>query len=65
VTDSHVTILRANADWVTKPYFAYTMKRLQPVVEAAANGSTGQVELSRPYITAGSVGVTWGRLHGS
>ena len=50
VTDSHVTTLRASVSKITKPYFAYTLKRLQPVIEAAANGSTGQVELSRPYL---------------
>jgi type I restriction enzyme S subunit len=50
VTDSHVTTLRADASKIARPYFAYSLKRLQPVIEAAANGSTGQVELSRPYL---------------
>jgi len=50
VTDSHVTTLRADESKIARPYFAYSLKRLQPVIEAAANGSTGQVELSRPYL---------------
>lgn len=48
--DSHVTIVRANQSLVSPTYLAWSMLRLQPVIEAAAVGSTGQVELSKTYL---------------
>ncbi|CZG19979.1 TPA: restriction endonuclease subunit S [Legionella pneumophila] len=48
--DSHVTIVRANKELILPEYLAWTMMRLQPLIESAANGSTGQVELSKPFL---------------
>jgi type I restriction enzyme S subunit len=48
--DSHVTIVRANQKLVSPAYFVWSMLRLQPVIESAAVGSTGQVELSKTYL---------------
>lgn len=48
--DSHVTIVRANKELILPEYLAWTMIRLQPLIESAANGSTGQVELSKPFL---------------
>ena len=48
--DSHVTIVRANAKQIHPDYLSWTMLRLQSMIEAAANGSTGQVELNKPFL---------------
>ncbi|MGB6293977.1 MAG: restriction endonuclease subunit S [Vibrio anguillarum] len=48
--DSHVSIVRANPDKVCPRYLAWKLMRYQPVIEAAANGSTGQVELSKSFL---------------
>lgn len=48
--DSHVTIVRANTKRIAPEYLAWTMLRFQPVIEAAANGSTGQVELNKVFL---------------
>jgi len=44
--DSHVTIVRP-ADSVDPAYLGYALKWRQPYIEALAEGSTGQTELSR------------------
>ena len=48
--DSHVTIVRANIKRIHPDYLTWTMLRFQPAIEAAANGSTGQVELSKSFL---------------
>ncbi|HDP0036420.1 TPA: restriction endonuclease subunit S [Legionella pneumophila] len=48
--DSHVTIVRANQELISPEYLAWSIMRLQPLIESAANGSTGQVELSKPFL---------------
>jgi type I restriction enzyme S subunit len=48
--DSHVSVVRANPTSISSDYLAWTMLRYQPVIEAAANGSTGQVELSKIFL---------------
>lgn len=48
--DSHVTIVRANGKFISPQYLAWVMMRYQPAIESAANGSTGQVELSKSYL---------------
>ena len=48
--DSHVSIVRANEKIISPQYLAWSMLRYQPVIEAAANGSTGQVELSKTFL---------------
>lgn len=48
--DSHVSIVRANSDLVSPQYLAWSLMRYQPIIEAAANGSTGQVELSKTFL---------------
>ena len=48
--DSHVSSVRANPDKVCPRYLAWKLMRYQPVIEAAANGSTGQVELSKSFL---------------
>ncbi|MEZ9588622.1 hypothetical protein BCU09_02205 [Vibrio cyclitrophicus] len=48
--DSHVSIVRANSDLVPPQYLAWSLMRYQPIIEAAANGSTGQVELSKTFL---------------
>lgn len=48
--DSHVSIVRANPDKVCPRYLAWKLMRYQPVIEVAANGSTGQVELSKSFL---------------
>lgn len=45
--DSHVTIIRANHKCIRKLYFCYSMIKKQSEIEKAAEGSTGQVELSK------------------
>ncbi|UVM62219.1 hypothetical protein [Pseudomonas sp. B21-010] len=48
--DSHVSIVRADSEKISPQYLAWTMIRYQPIIEAAANGSTGQVELSKSFL---------------
>ena len=48
--DSHVTIVRANSKRIHLEYLAWTVLRFQTVIEAAANGSTGQVELNKAFL---------------
>lgn len=48
--DSHVTIVRADPKQIHSEYLAWTILHFQPVIEAAANGSTGQVELNKTFI---------------
>lgn len=48
--DSHVTIVRCDKKKIAARYFAYSMLRLQPHIERAAEGSTGQVELRRTQL---------------
>jgi len=48
--DSHVSIVRADTNHISAEYMAWTMLRFQSVIEAAANGSTGQIELSKAII---------------
>lgn len=48
--DSHVSIVRADREKISPQYLAWTMIRYQPIIEAAANGSTGQVELSKSFL---------------
>jgi len=48
--DSHITIVRADAKKIQAEYMAWTVLNFQPVIEAAANGSTGQVELNKTFI---------------
>ncbi|MDD2659617.1 MAG: restriction endonuclease subunit S [Methylococcales bacterium] len=48
--DSHVTIVRACSGKISPEYLAWSMLRLQTVIESAANGSTGQVELNKSFI---------------
>ena len=45
--DSHVTIVRGNADYIDKKYLGYAIKAQQSIIENMAEGSTGQTELSR------------------
>ncbi len=45
--DSHVTIVRPDANKVDPTFLGYVLKNLQPSIEALAEGSTGQTELSR------------------
>ncbi|MDW2001554.1 restriction endonuclease subunit S [Vibrio sp. 2304] len=48
--DSHVSIVRANPELLPPQYLAWKLMRHQPVIESAANGSTGQVELSKSFL---------------
>lgn len=48
--DSHVSIIRADYKLVSPLYLAWKLMRHQPVIESAANGSTGQVELSKSFL---------------
>ena len=48
--DSHVTIVRADSKKIHTEYLAWTVLHFQSVIEAAANGSTGQVELNKAFI---------------
>ena len=50
VVDSHVTVVRPNAELV-KPYmFGRLMLSIEPLVESMGLGSTGQTELSRVHL---------------
>lgn len=48
--DSHVTIVRAN-DGTDAAWLGYVMSAAQPRIEAMAEGSTGQTELSRSRLS--------------
>lgn len=48
--DSHVSIVRPNSELVSPQYLAWSLMRYQPIIESAANGSTGQVELSKSFL---------------
>lgn len=48
--DSHVSIVRAKSSCISPQYLAWKMMRYQPIIEASANGSTGQVELSKSFL---------------
>jgi type I restriction enzyme, S subunit len=48
--DSHVSIVRAKPELLSPQYMAWKLMRHQPVIESAANGSTGQVELSKIFL---------------
>lgn len=50
--DSHVTILRCDKNIVVPKYFGYLVKNQQSSIEALAEGSTGQTELSRVLLGA-------------
>ena len=43
--DSHVTIVRPNADLIDPVYFGYIIKSKQQLIEGFAEGTTGQTEL--------------------
>ena len=45
VVDSHVTVVRANSA-IDSRWLAYSMRMSEPLIEAMAEGSTGQTELS-------------------
>lgn len=48
--DSHITILRSNDELINKLYFGFSLLEKQMEIERFANGSTGQVELSRSQL---------------
>ncbi len=48
--DSHVTIVRPNADLIDPVYFGYIIKSKQQLIEGFAEGTTGQTELSRDSV---------------
>ncbi|MGY0588193.1 restriction endonuclease subunit S [Neptunomonas phycophila] len=48
--DSHVSIIRAKPELLSPQYMAWNLMRHQSVIESAANGSTGQVELSKSFL---------------
>lgn len=50
IVDSHVTIVRAGPD-ISWPYLGQLLIRMQPVIEAMGEGSTGQTELSRGKVS--------------
>jgi type I restriction enzyme, S subunit len=47
VVDSHVTVVRANANQISKIYLGLNLTGREAEVEALGEGSTGQTELSR------------------
>ncbi|HST54467.1 MAG TPA: hypothetical protein VLJ42_01055 [Solirubrobacteraceae bacterium] len=47
IVDSHVTVVRADADVVVPEYLSYALSCRQAEIEALGEGSTGQTELSR------------------
>lgn len=49
--DSHVTIVRADAKTILPQYLAWSMLRMQPLIERFAEGSTGQVELRKEHLS--------------
>jgi len=49
--DSHVTIVRAIPEKINKVFFGYSLLTKQNEIEGFANGSTGQVELSRSQLS--------------
>ncbi|OCG78847.1 hypothetical protein A9G42_02230 [Gilliamella sp. Nev6-6] len=48
--DSHITIVRANPVNIYPEYLIWTLCRFQYLIESAANGSTGQVELNKSFL---------------
>ena len=50
LVDSHVTVVRNNPKVINTDYFGYSFLKIQPEIERAAEGSTGQVELSKSYL---------------
>ena len=48
--DSHISIIRPDGKLVSPQYLAWGMMIYQPIIESAANGSTGQVELSKSFL---------------
>lgn len=49
--DSHVTIVRAISEKINRVFFGYSLLTKQAEIESFANGSTGQVELSRSQLS--------------
>jgi type I restriction enzyme, S subunit len=45
--DSHVTIIRADIQKISKLYLGFTLTEKQAAIESLGDGSTGQTELSR------------------
>jgi len=52
VVDSHVTVVRADQNRVTKTYLGLELLRRQQEIESLGEGSTGQTELSRERLAA-------------
>ncbi|BFM98997.1 hypothetical protein MOXK02_05560 [Moraxella sp. K02] len=50
IYDSHVTAVRCNSKIIKPLVLSLAMLRNQSLIETAANGSTGQVELSRNFL---------------
>jgi type I restriction enzyme S subunit len=50
--DSHITIVRPNSLLVHPIFLGFALRKLQPEIEAMAEGSTGQTELSRTRLGA-------------
>jgi type I restriction enzyme, S subunit len=50
--DSHVTIVRPDAQVVDARFLGYAMKHRQAAIEALGHGSTGQTELARAQLGA-------------
>lgn len=48
--DSHITIVRPNAEKVDPVYFGYLIKSKQKIIESFAEGTTGQTELARDSV---------------
>lgn len=52
IVDSHVAIVRADANETTRNYLGMALMHRQPEIEALGEGSTGQTELSRARLGA-------------
>jgi type I restriction enzyme S subunit len=50
VTDSHVTVVRANTRLISKAFLAGLMLSSEPFIEASGAGSTGQTELRKQVL---------------
>lgn len=50
IFDSHISLVRANSEKITPEYLSFTLLKYQPIIESAANGSTGQVELGKSFL---------------
>ncbi len=50
--DSHVTVVRPNPEAVDPRYLGLAVRLFEPEIEALAEGSTGQTELSRTRLAA-------------